>query len=104
MYEYEGYYSSVIYAYLASLGLEIIAEDTTNKGRIDLTLKFPYNEKVYIFEFKVIEDIKDTKKPLDQIKDRGYVQKYTNVKEKYIIGIEFSKKERNIVTFEWESA
>lgn len=102
MYEYEGYYSSVIYAYLASLGLDIIAEDTTNKGRIDLTIRFPHSEKIYIFEFKVIEDIKDTKKPLVQIKEKGYAQKYTNAKEKYIIGIEFSKKKRNIVNFEWE--
>jgi len=102
MYEYEGYYSSVIYAYLASLGPDIIAEDTTNKGRIDLTIRFPDNEKVYIFEFKVIEDVKDTKRPLNQIKERAYVQKYSKVKEKYIIGIEFSKKERNIVNFEWE--
>ena len=48
---YEGYYASVIYAYLASLGVEIITEDATNKSRIDLTLKF--SDKVYIFEFKV---------------------------------------------------
>ncbi len=103
MYEYEGYYSSVIYAYFASLGLEVIAEDTTNKGRIDLTLKFPGNEKVYIFEFKVLESVKDTKKPLDQIKERGYADKYSNVNERYLIGIEFSKKERNIISFEWEA-
>ncbi len=103
MYEYEGYYSSVMYAYFASLGLEVIAEDTTNKGRIDLTLKFPGNEKVYIFEFKVLESVKDTKKPLDQIKERGYADKYSNVNERYLIGIEFSKKERNIISFEWEA-
>ena len=102
VFEKEGYYASVIYSYFASLGLDLIAEDTTNKGRIDLTLKFPKNKKVYLFEFKVVEDIKDTKKPLDQIKFRAYAEKYANIKEKYIIGIEFSKKERNIVNFEWE--
>jgi len=104
MYEYEGFYCSVMYAYFSSLGLDVIAEDTTNKGRIDLTLKFPDNEKVYIFEFKAIEDVKDRKKPLDQIKEKAYLEKYTNVKEKYLIGIEFSKIERNILTFEWEPA
>jgi hypothetical protein len=36
---YEGFYASVIYVYLQSLGLDIIGEDVTNKGRIDLTVK-----------------------------------------------------------------
>jgi len=53
---YEGYYASVVYAYLASLGLPIIAEDVTNKGRIDITIIF--KEKVYIIEFKVSEKLK----------------------------------------------
>ncbi len=35
---YEGYYASVFYAYIASLGLRIIPEDVTNKGRIDFTV------------------------------------------------------------------
>jgi len=37
--KYEGFYASVIYIYLQSLGLEIIGEDVTNKGNIDLTVK-----------------------------------------------------------------
>ena len=36
---YEGYYASIVYVYLQSLGLDIIGEDVTNKGRIDLTVK-----------------------------------------------------------------
>ena len=102
IYKKEGYYSSVIYAYFASLGLDLIPEDTTNKGRIDLTMKFPGESKAYIYEFKVIEDAGDNKKPLDQIKDRGYPDKYLSLEELFIIGIEFSKKERNISTFQWE--
>ena len=95
--------NNTLYTIFASLGLDVIAEDTSNKGRIDLTLKFPGNEKVYIFEFKVLESVKDTKKPLDQIKEKGYADKYSNVNERYLIGIEFSKKERNIFSFEWET-
>ena len=37
--KYEGFYASVVYVYLQSLGLDIIGEDVTNKGRIDLTIK-----------------------------------------------------------------
>jgi hypothetical protein len=32
---YEGYYASVVYAYLASLGLQLITEDTSSKGRVE---------------------------------------------------------------------
>ena len=92
---YEGFYASVIYAYLASLGLQIIAEDVTVKGRIDLTILF--QEKAYLFEFKVTDE-----EPLKQIKDRGYADKYSD-KEVYIIGIVFDRQQRNIKAFTWEA-
>jgi len=96
--DYEGYYASVIYAYFASLGFNIIAEDTTSKGRIDLTLKIDGN--AYIFEFKVVE--KATGDALAQIKSKQYPQKYQESKSILLIGIEFGKSERNVVGFEWE--
>ena len=90
---YEGFYASVIYSYLASLGFELIAEDTFNKGRIDLTLK--YENKVYIFEFKTNKE-----DPIKQIKERKYYEKYSG--EIYLIGIVFNTKDRNITDFKWE--
>ncbi len=104
LYNYEGFYVSVVYAFLASLGIDLIAEDITNRGRADLTLKFPENSKVYIFEFKVTEDDKsNSKKPLEQIREKRYFEKYSGVIPKiFLIGIEFSKVQRNIVGFEWE--
>ena len=95
---YEGFYASVIYIYLQSLGLDIIGEDVTNKGRIDLTIKI--NGIIYILEFKV-----DGQKgeALKQIKEKNYHQKYINTtKEIYIIGIEFDSNEKNITKFESE--
>ena len=47
---FEGYYASVIYTYFASLGYEVIPEDTTNHGQIDLTIKT--NKAIWLFEFK----------------------------------------------------
>ncbi len=35
---YEGYYASVVYAYLFGMGAKATAEDVSSKGRIDLTL------------------------------------------------------------------
>jgi hypothetical protein len=103
---YEGFYVSVIYAFLASLGLDLTAEDITNRGRADLTLKFPGHDKIYIFEFKVIEeDRANSKNPLAQIKEKRYFEKYMgDGRNIFLIGIEFSKEKRNIVSFEWEQA
>jgi CII-binding regulator of phage lambda lysogenization HflD len=93
----EGYWASLVYCYLAGAGLEIIAEDVTNKGRIDLTIKIENN--IYIFEFKM----KDNKDPLQQIKDREYYVKYQKEqKDIYLIGVEFDEEKRNIDKFEWE--
>lgn len=114
VYQYEGFYASVIYAYLASLGVKIIAEDVTNLGRIDLTLFI--EDKIYILEFKVIKtipsdgfsELKETKakiqsnSALEQIKEKKYYEKYLGEgKEIYLLGIEFSKKEKNISGFDY---
>ncbi len=98
--DYEGYYASIFYSYFASLGLDVIPEDTTNHGKIDMTLKFDSN--IYIFEFKVVELVKDKNSALQQIKDKKYYEKYLDSKGIYLIGVEFSKEDRNITGFEWE--
>jgi hypothetical protein len=98
---YEGFYASIVYALFSGAGFETIAEDTTNKGRIDLTII--YNNKVYIIEFKVIEDQPENT-ALKQIEEKKYNEKYLGkYEEVYLIGIEFSKKDRNIVDFQWKA-
>lgn len=97
---YEGYYASIFYCYFVALGLDVIAEDTTNKGQIDLVVKL--DKRVYIFEFKVIE-LTDKGPALKQIINRGYHEKYmAQDYEIYAVGVEFNSKERNISTFEWK--
>ncbi len=99
----EGYYANVIYAYLAGLGIEFIAEDVTNFGRIDLTIATPDFSQVYIIEFKEVDNKNKNHKALKQIKEKRYAEKYqAKAKEITIIGIEFSKKKKNISRFEWE--
>jgi len=94
---YEGYYATVIFTYLVSLGFECITEDATNKGRIDLTIKLP--KRIVIIEFKV--DIKET--ALKQIKERKYYEKYMDdSREIFIVGICFSSEDKNITEFEFE--
>ncbi|MEN9374686.1 MAG: hypothetical protein RIR79_2238, partial [Pseudomonadota bacterium] len=99
--QYEGYYASIFYSHFAALGLDILLEDITNQGRIDMTILF--NANVYIFEFKVVE-LSPKGKALAQIKNKGYADKYRNRNEPiHLIGVEFSKKKRNIVGFDVES-
>jgi len=97
--EYEGYYASVVYAYLASLGFRLVAEDTTNKGRVDLAILL--EDKVYVIEFKVDQP----GRALEQIKARGYHEKYLGRdREVYLVGISFDSEEKNIHEFVWERA
>ncbi len=96
--EFEGHYASVFYSQLAALGLNVQPEDITNRGRIDLSLKL--GQRVYLFEFKVIEGEPDGA-ALQQLIDRDYAAKYRAPGiEITLIGIEFGKAERNLVGFE----
>ena len=98
---YEGFYASVFYSHLAALGLDLTAEDATSLGRIDLTLKF--NGQVWLFEFKVVEQ-EPTGRALQQLKDRGYADKYRALGQPiHLIGIEFSREQRTLVGFEVET-
>jgi hypothetical protein len=99
---YEGYYASVIYALFNGAGLSVVAEDATSLGRIDLSVL--HQDRVYILEFKVVGD-KGDGSALKQLKEKRYYEKYFGkYREIYLIGIEFSKKRRNIVNFEIEKA
>jgi hypothetical protein len=98
--QYEGYYASVFYSYFAALGLDIILEDTTNYGRIDMTVKF--KEQIYLFEFKVVEFIPNGK-ALQQLIDKNYAAKYQALNQPiHLIGVEFSKESRSVVGFEYQ--
>ena len=100
--QYEGYCASIFYSHFAALGLDIRLEDATNHGRIDMTVLF--NGHVFIFEFKVVGTNPEGH-ALQQIKDRGYADKYRARGEPiHLIGVEFSKDSRNIVGFEVEAA
>lgn len=93
---YEGFYATVVYIYLQSLGIDIIGEDVSNHGRIDLTIKM--EQTIYILEFKVGSD-----DALIQIKAKNYAQKYLSENKNIILlGINFDSKEKNISGFEWE--
>ena len=99
--QYEGYYASIFYCYFTAIGLDVTAEDTTNHGRIDMTVKM--EDRIYIFEFKVVDIDKTPGTALEQVRQKKYADKYRgNGVSIYLIGVEFDRNERNIVRFEWE--
>ncbi|MGC8451516.1 MAG: AAA family ATPase, partial [Cylindrospermopsis raciborskii] len=50
---FEGYYASVLYAFLSSLNARIIPEDITNYGQADLTAIL--GDHIYVMEIKVVD-------------------------------------------------
>ena len=99
---YEGYYASVFYSYFAGLGLDITVEDSSSYGRLDMAVLF--NNHVYLFEFKVVE-MASAGAAMAQLKERHYADKYRALGQPiHLIGVEFSKDERNIAAFDVERA
>ncbi len=95
---YEGYYASVFYSYFASVGLDIVVEDSSNQGRLDMAVRF--NNNVYLFEFKVVE-LAPEGTAMAQLKQKRYADKYRDRGEPiHLIAVEFSRETRNLVGFE----
>ncbi len=71
---YEGYYASIFYCYFTALGLDVTAEQMTNKGRIDMAVRL--GGRVFILEFKVVEIDGSDNKALEQIRKMRYWERY----------------------------
>ena len=100
--QYEGYYASVFYSYFAGLGLDIAVEDSSSHGRLDMAVLF--NDRVYLFEFKVVE-LASAGAAMAQLQQRRYADKYRALGQPmYLIAVEFSKDARNLAAFDVERA
>jgi hypothetical protein len=108
--EAEGYYASVLYAFLASLDAQVIPEDLSNQGQVDLTVKIA--GYTYVMEIKLrqgatpsgAEPDEATANPaLAQIQARGYSAKYRGQPGKglFEVGLVFGRTERNLVQADW---
>ncbi|WP_295431229.1 ATP-binding protein [uncultured Thiodictyon sp.] len=121
--EAEGYYASVLYAFFASLNAEIIPEDVSNQGQVDLTIKLA--DYIYVIEIKLAprqarraptapESVGDEGAPvlardgaanpaLAQLRARGYSDKYRGLPGKglFEVGLVFERRARNLVQADW---
>ena len=90
--EGEFYYHSLIYLVFFYLGEYIESEVNTNDGRLDAVIKT--SNYIYILEFKLN---KNAETALQQIKDKGYAEKYYgDSREKVLIGINFSSEQKTV--------
>jgi hypothetical protein len=131
--ESEGYYASVLYAFFVSLNAEIIPEDISNQGQVDLTVKL--EGYIYVIEIKVQRgsssdgtghsdsetptkpkrrrsgkiDAAPTKEPanpaLAQIRARDYSAKYRGLPNKglFELGLVFDSRMRNLAQADWRT-
>jgi hypothetical protein len=119
----EGYYASVLYAFFASLNAEIIPEDISNQGQVDLTIKLV--DYIYVIEIKLhrgqARPLPSGVEPrpgdatvalltqaggnpaLVQIQARGYSAKYRGLPNKglFEVGLVFDPQARNLTQADW---
>ncbi len=96
----ESFYHAVIHLFFTYMGLDVHSEVNTARGRADVLMEL--EDKVYCFEFKLD---KSASEALEQIKQRGYLDKYRSSGKKLIaVGVNFSTKKREVDDFcleEW---
>ncbi len=95
---YEGYWASLVYCLFAALGVETRAEEATNRGQVDLVIQ--HQGRVWLLEFKV-DEWSEGQRALAQIQSKGYHQRYAG-QPVTLIGIDFSRDQRNLSGFAWE--
>lgn len=88
----EKYYQTIFYLVLKMIGAEIIVEETTNIGRIDVVIQT--KNTLFIIEFKINDSAANA---LKQIKAKKYYQKYESTNKKIIlVGIAFDTATKNV--------
>ena len=99
---YEAHYASVIHCCFLMHGVEPVAEDSGSRGRADMAIRA--GGRVYLFEFKVVERGREGT-AIAQLREKGYADKYRHLgRSVHLIGVEFSRAERNVVGFDCETA
>ena len=99
---YEGYWSSVFYAWFQASMDGVVVEEPTSRGRLDMAVFLGAN--VYLFEFKVAERSQKGA-ALAQLRELRYADKYRAPgRALHLIGVEISAESRDIAAFETEPA
>ena len=88
-------YERILYALLASQGVEVVAEDRQSNGRADIVAK--HKKGIYIFELKVDEPVD---KAFKQIREKKYAEPYlADGRPIWLIGLSFDSQTRHLVDY-----
>ena len=99
---YEGYWSSVFYAWFRASLDDLAVEDATSRGRLDMAVRL--ENSAYLFEFKVAER-SEQGAALAQLQARRYADKYRAPgRMVHLIGVEISAEARDVTAFDVERA
>ena len=86
-------YERILYALLASQGVEVVSEDRQSNGRADIVAK--HKKGIYIFELKVDEPVD---KAFKQIREKKYAEPYlADGRPIWLIGLSFDSQTRHLV-------
>ena len=86
--------SYVTYACFRTIGLDLLVEDSSSRGRADMAVL--HGGQVFVFEFKMAdgEDDRDAaaRQAIEQIREKGYAEKYRDRNEPiHLIGMAFGR-------------
>lgn len=98
---FEAHYASMLYIAFRSNGVDLLVEDASSRGRVDMVVF--HADQVFVLEFKVAENENEAKnladKAMAQLRERGYAKKYQNRGGLiYLVSLVFGRTERNLVS------
>ncbi|MEN8237249.1 MAG: AAA family ATPase [Pseudomonadota bacterium] len=92
----EKYYHSLFYLIFRLIGIKVVAEVHTHRGRMDIILEL--QDKVFIFEFKLNQT---AAKAIQQIINKEYRTPYqASGKSIYLVGVNFNSQTKSVD--DWE--
>jgi len=95
---WEGYFHTIVYLVTSYMKMYVQSEVTKHKGRLDLVAET--DDFIYLMEFKLDGSSENA---IEQIKTREYATTYKNSeKTVFLVGVNFSKEERNVESWECE--
>ena len=104
LHNYEFWYASLLYTMFIVLADDVKVEETSHHGRSDLVVS--YKGRVYVMELKCgggKDKDKIASHAMNQIRDRGYAEKYKNKGCRvYAIAMVYCYEKRNLVRLEFE--
>ena len=103
---FEAHYASMLYLTFRAIGLDLVVETPSSRGRADMVVF--HGGKVFVLEFKMVGEGQKPEAALDramkQMRDRGYADKYRDRGERiHLVAAVFGRGERNLLALRTEA-